>query len=261
MQEYTAMKQMQADKAVQTVQPLVDNERINNKAQIDQATAANDQAIYQAGIDNDVLAQQSNVAFQKLGLSLSSAAVNTSQQIWKQGALAIAKLKADGALNIAELRMKTGQIEVDHQLKVNSIIDNAQNDAFAFRETTKEKIAKVNADILLTDKQKADNIAKLKADYAQNKINLQSDIVNKIRSSNNEVEAKLVGVRNTLQAKQTDGQNKVNELVNAGQWDSLTPAMKQQYASDAGQSITQIEATRTSKVYSAVNAGLAAFMP
>lgn len=261
MQQYTAMKQLQADKATETIQPLVDNERINNKAQIDQATAANEQAIYQAQIDNDVLAQQSNVAFQKLGLSMSTAAVNTSQQIWKQGALAIAKLKADGAVNIAELRMKTGQIEVDHQLKVNAIIDNAQNDIFTFRANTEDAISKIKSDIILTDKQKVDSIAKLKAEYSQKKIDLQSDLVSKIRGSNSELESKLLGVRNTLQLKQTDGQNKVMELIKAGQWDSLTPAMKQQYASDAGQTISQIQATRTSTVYSAVNAGLAAYLP
>ncbi len=202
-----------------------------------------------------------NIAFAKLGLNMSPAAMNTTMQIAQSGMLKLAQLKGQFGLNKATLVNKMAQETVDNQLRINKIIDDNALDVFEFKTKTKDKIAAIQSDISLSRKEKADAISKIQTDYHNNMLNLSDKLVKDTRANNDYIDKQLTQVHDMLKQSQEEGKTKVNESILSGGWSNLSPQQKAELAKDAGLSLREVEGMKTNTTYTAVNAGLAAYIP
>lgn len=259
--KYNSEKQRQIDSMVNTVQPLKDAEVAANKAAIDKANADQDAALSQAKIDTEAAQIQANYTYGKLGLTMGSSAVNATQQIATSGILKIAQIKADGAYKLAWLAKEMNAIEVSHQLKINAAIDTANDEMLAHEEKSMDKINKIQTNILLTDKEKEEAITKIKKDYINTRSETALKVYDITRKANRDAETSLKTLQDTLAKTREDARAEVARVVTSGGWDKLSPAQKQDYATKSGLSMQEIEGQKTTAVYSAVSAGIAAMMP
>ena len=232
----TEFEQKQKEKLARyedTVRPQLIAEQEYNKANLAKAQVDQDAAIQQAKIDQEVARAQAAISLGKLGLTLSTSGITQVQQIFTQGATALAKVKVDGAVNLAWLKAKIVETEMNHALKINAAIDSANEAILSKKEQTIKDIFQIQNNIILTDKEKEQKINALTKDMLSHKQETAQKLYTIARESTAEVERLADKFKSDLTKKQTEKKTEVTAMMNTGFWHTLTPTQKAQYEKEA----------------------------
>lgn len=211
--EYEAEKNRQKDLTLSTVQPLLDKEKATNQALLEDTRAKQELAENKTVIDNEVAIAQQNMAFASMGMTFTPSAINATRRLTSEASLAIAKLKSGNAYEYANLAKDMSKVEIAHQLSVNKIIADSNESILAKREATRKGITDIQSNIILTEKEKVDKIAKLKMDYATFRANTEGQTLVQIRDSNKEVERRLNDITTKLDKDKADAKLELISLV------------------------------------------------
>lgn len=260
-EEYAAMKQKQADKAVETLQPLLDIQKAADKAAIDEAEARDKAAVMKMEREAEVAASRMRIKFSKVGGSFGGAAAAMFQTVYDEGAAKIVELKMKGVKEIADLKLEAWKTEYKYQKEINDIIDKTADETFKYKTETKDKILAVQSDVLLSNKEKDIAIAKALSDYKDKKLELQTNLFSNVDKLNQNIDRDLKNIQSQLTVRQTAWKNEVSSKIASGAWDKMTPEEKQRLANDSGMSIKEIETLKASTTYKMVDAAVAALMP
>jgi hypothetical protein len=258
--EYEAEQNRQKDVTLSTVQPLLDKEKSANAALLSEAKVKADNAESQAGIDVETARINASMVFAKLGMSFSGSAVLATQKIATEGSMKIAELKSGNAYKYADLAREMSKVEIAHQLSVNKIISDANEKILNKRETTRKALTDVQSNILLTEKEKIERIAKLKNDYAKFRADTESSTLKATRDSNKDIESRLNDIIIKLDKDKLDAKQELTSLIKNGQWDNLSDVNKNKLAKRSGLTLGEIEGEKTSAIYASVNASLQAIL-
>jgi hypothetical protein len=172
----------------------------------------------------------------------------------------IAKLKSGNAYEYANLSKEMSKIEIAHQLSVNKIISDANEKILNKRETTRKALTDVQSNILLTEKEKIERIAKLKNDYAKFRADTESSTLKATRDSNKDIESRLNDIIIKLDKDKLDAKQELTSLIKNGQWDNLSDINKNKLAKRSGLTLGEIEGEKTSAIYASVNTSLQAIL-
>jgi len=128
-------------------------------------------SIKKAERDIEVAQQKANWAFNKLWLTFSSTAIGQTQQIATQGANKLAELKIQASFNqakisveIAKLNEEINKTQLGYTTEINKTIDKFQDISLELQSKAAERIKEVSSNLLLTNKEKNDAIAKITSD-------------------------------------------------------------------------------------------------
>ena len=257
----TAEQSRQEQQAVNVMQPILDKEVTAQQATLAALQAKQTEAEKQAAIDADAANQWAAMSLNKLWLVMSTAGINLVQQTAVQGSLAIATLKANNAKAYADIDKDTMAIQIAHQTAVNKIINDSHDAILKTKETASKDIYSIQNNIILTQKEKNDQISKITADYINNKQSIQDKLIGSIRTSNDRIQKDLESVKQTLKDKQDVANKKINDAILSWVWDKLTPTQKQDYANASGKTIAEIEGNKLNAIYSVINASITKFAP
>lgn len=199
--------------------------------ELNAATAAEmklkaDNAEREATIANDVASQSSAIAFAKLGLSFSWAAINTSQSIYAQWARNIAELKSTNAKNYADLQVKISRVEFDHQMSINSIISDANEKQFSSKERLREFIGNAQNNILLSKKESQAQIQDAITTYKSEAQTREDKLYTDMQSANATVLASTKEIQTQVTLQETNARSQIDLLIKNGQWGGLSNEKK-----------------------------------
>lgn len=161
-----------------------------------------DNAERDAVIANDVSQQTSAIAFAKLGLSFSWAAINTSQQIYAQGARGIAELRSSNAKNYADLKVKIDSVAFDHQATINKVVADAHEKEFASKERLREFIGNAQNNILTSRKEAQTAIQDAITTYKTERQAREDKLYSDIGAANKDLLIATQTIQTTVNAKQ-----------------------------------------------------------
>lgn len=171
-----------------------------------------------ATIANDVASQSSAIAFAKLGLSFSGAAINTSQQIYAQWARNIAELKSTNAKNYADLQVKISRVQFDHQTTINQIITDANEKAFSSKERLREFIGNAQTNILTSKKESQAQIQAAITTYKTEAQQREDKLYTDMQSANSTVLASTKEIQSQVTLQETNARSQVDMLIKNWQW-------------------------------------------
>lgn len=221
--EYQKQVQADTDANVAALKVQQDSENNANSAAAAEMKAKNDANEWEMQTQNELQQQQSNIAFAKLGLSFSWAAINTAQNIFMQWTYNLAKLKTGNAKNYADLQVKINKVQFDHTMSVNKLISDAHDKEFSSKERLRDFIGKAQTNILNSkeDSQKAiqSSISTYKTERQTREDKLYSDM----NAANARVQTATKDIQAQVQVWETNNKKKIDMLVTNGQWNSLSP--------------------------------------
>lgn len=227
--EYQKKLQVETEANVAAAKMQQEAENALNAATAAEMKIKQENAEKDAEIANDVAKQSSAIAFAKLGLSFSGAAINTSQQIYAQWARNIAELRSSNAKNYADLRVKIDRVAFDHQVVINSIISDTNEKQFSSKERLRDFIGNAQNNILTSKKeaQKAiqDAITTYKTEAQGREDKMYSDMTNansKLLTATKEIQA-------SVSATQEASKTKIDLLTKNWQWAWLSEVQKAEY--------------------------------
>jgi hypothetical protein len=91
-------------------------------------------------IQNEIWLQRSSIAFAKLWLAFSGAAINTATQIFDTWVYNLAKLRTWNAKDYADLQVKVNATAFTHKQAINKIIADNSEAVFKSKERLREFI-------------------------------------------------------------------------------------------------------------------------
>jgi hypothetical protein len=193
-------------------------------------------------------------------MTFTPSAINATRRLSTEASMNIAKLKSGNAYEYANLSKEMSKIEIAHQLSVNKIISDANEKILNKRETTRKALTDVQSNILLTEKEKIERIAKLKNDYAKFRADTESSTLKATRDSNKDIESRLNDIIIKLDKDKLDAKQELTSLIKNGQWDNLSDINKNKLAKRSGLTLGEIEGEKTSAIYASVNTSLQAIL-
>lgn len=220
--EYQKQIQQDADNNVAALKVAQDSENTANAAAAAEMKAKNDAAEWETKASNEVALQQSNIAFAKLGLSFSGAAINTAQNIYTSGVYNLAKLKTSNAKNYADLQVKISSVQFDHTMAVNKIITDAHEKEFSSKERLRDFIGKAQTNILNSKEDSQKKIQDAIDVYKKEKQWREDKLFSDMQRANDDVISATKDIQKTVSTEETNAKTKIDMLINNGQWGSLS---------------------------------------
>lgn len=231
-EEDRIQKQKAADDA-NNLMALQEKERARNEASIAMAEAKSDAAERELAIANDVELQKSNVAFAKLGLTLSTAAATSAQQIYTTWVYNLSKLKSENAYANANLRVEVAKVEFDHTTAVNKIINDSSTKSYTIRKTLNADIHKINNSIIDNRLSRVEKLNAVMDNYQKATEENEENTLKLIKLSATSLDDIVKSMYDTLKTKESYGQDKINTVATNGKWFTMTPAEKIKYEQTA----------------------------
>ena len=216
------------------LQVLQQKEREANEAAVAAAKAKADAQEREMQIANDIELQKSNVAFAKLWLNLSTAAVTQAQQIYTTWIYNLAKLKTENAFKLADLQVSVAKVEFDHTAKINDIINKSAEDSYNIRKKLSDEIHTIKNSITMNRLERQQMIDKAVDDYQEAIYNNQDKVMSSISKANDTLSDQIKSYYETLSVKEKYNSEKIDTLITSGKWYAMTPYAQTQYEKGAG---------------------------
>lgn len=216
--EEDRIQQKRAADEKANLEAMQQKEREKAEAAVAQADATARQSERDLEIANDVALQKSNVQFQKLGLTLSTAATTQAQQIYTTWVYNLSKLKSDNAYKKAWLEVDVARMEFDHTAVVNKIINDSAEKSYTIKKALNESTHQIQMSIIDNrfERQKKIDAA---VDAYQNALKENElEMLSKMGKANEVLSKSVENYYSTLKVKEEYGQTKINSLVSSGKW-------------------------------------------
>ena len=231
--EYQAQQQEDTNNELAATRLLQQSENEKNAALAAEMKVKQDNAEKELQIQNDVSAQTSAIAFAKLGLSFSWAAINTSQQIFVQGVRGLSELKSSNAKNYADTMHKINSTAFDHQMAINKIISTSHDNEFKSKERLREFIGATQNNILVSKKEAQANIQKAIDDYKIQRQTREDKLYADMNNANARLLTATKEIQTQVQSQEKVAKEKIDMLVKNWQWATLSPEQKVDYEQKA----------------------------
>lgn len=231
--EYQAEIRKNTDEEVAALKVQQESENTFNAAAAAELKAKNDAAEYELQTQNEIANQQSNIAFAKLWLSFSWAAINTAQSIYTQWVYNLAKLKTTNSKNYADLQVKINSTQFDHIKQVNSIIQEATQKEFDSKERLRDFIWKAQNNILTSKKESQEAIQKAIDDYKTEKQTREDKLYSDMNSANAKLRESTEQIQKTISTNEDNAKKKIDLLISNWQWGSLSKVQQVELESRA----------------------------
>lgn len=222
-QEDSNQKAVAAQEAA-NMSALQNKERAANEASVAAAQAKADAAERELQIANDIELQKSNVAFAKMGLTLSTAAVTSAQQIYTTWIYNLSKLKSENAFQLADLQVAVAKVEFDHTKVINDIINKSSEKSYKIRKDLNDDIHTIKNSIIDNRFERQKNIDKAIDTYQEAISNNEDEVLNKMDKANAVLQWNVDAFYSSLKVSEWFNQNKIDKYVESWMWGKLTPA-------------------------------------
>lgn len=231
--EEDRIQKQKAQEDANNLMALQAKEREQNSAAVAALQAKNDAAERELAIANDVELQKSNVAFAKLGLTLSTAAASSAQQIYTTWLYNLAKLKTEDAYNMSKLQVEVAKVEFDHTTAVNKIINDSSTKSYTIRKTLNDDIHKINNSIIDNRLSRVEKLNAVMDNYQKAIEANEENTLKLIKWSATALDDIVKSMYDTLKTKESYGQDKINTVATNGKWFTMTPSQKIEYEKTA----------------------------
>lgn len=258
--EYQKQLQDENSAEIANLKMIQASENALNAATAAEMKLKADNAERDAEIANDVAQQTSAIAFAKLGLSFSWAAINTSQQIYAQGARGIAELRSSNAKNYADLKVKIDSVAFDHQATINKVVADAHEKEFASKERLREFIGNAQNNILTSRKEAQTAIQDAISTYKTERQAREDKLYSDIGAANKDLLIATQTIQTTVNAKQEVVKKEIDSLIANGQWSSLSIAQQTEKELAAWLPVNSVNRTTKTNVTAWINARLTALV-
>lgn len=254
--EYQKQLQDENSAEIANLKMIQASENALNAATAAEMKLKADNAERDAEIANDVAQQTSAIAFAKLWLSFSWAAINTSQQIYAQGARGIAELRSSNAKNYADLRVKIDSVAFNHQATINKVVADAHEKEFSSKERLREFIGNAQNNILSSKKEAQSAIQDAISTYKTERQAREDKLYSDIGAANKDLLTVTQTIQATVLAKQEVVKKEIDSLIANGQWSSLSTAQQTEKELAAGLPVNSVNRTTTTNITAWINARL-----
>lgn len=249
-----ANQKLAAAQEAANMKALQEKERAANEASVAAARAKADAAERELQIANDIELQKSNVAFAKMGLTLSTAAVTSAQQIYTTWIYNLSKLKSENAFQLADLQVAVAKVEFDHTKVINDIINKSSDKSYEIRKKLNDDIHTIKNSIIDNRFERQKNIDKAIDTYQEAIKANEDEVLDKMNKANDVLTKNVDSFYANLKKKEEYNTSKISTLVSSGKWYAMTPLARTSYEKGAGLPTgtvaRQIQATIGTKIYS-----------
>lgn len=207
---------IQKEKAAQdtaNLAALQEKERAANAASLVAAQAKSDAAERELQIANDIELQKSNVAFAKMGLTMSTAAVTSAQQIYTTGIYNLSKLKSDNAYKMADLQVAVARVEFDHTKAINDIINTSVEKSYSIRKTLNDDIHTIKNSIIDNRMERQNKIDAAIDTYQKALSDNEEDVLDKMNKANDVMEKNTKSFYDTIKIKEDYANSKIDSVI------------------------------------------------
>jgi hypothetical protein len=208
---------------------LQEKERAANEASLAAAAATAAAAERELQIANDVELQKSNVAFAKLWLTLSTAAVTSAQQIYTTWVYNLSKLKSDNAYKQAKLEVDVAKVEFDHTTAINKIINDSSEKSYTIRKKLNEDISAIKNSIITNKYERQTKIDEAIDEYQKSISENENSVLEKMNKANEVLSKNTTLLYDALSKKEQYWKDKISAVISNGKWFAMTPAQRVQY--------------------------------
>lgn len=213
---------------------LQEKERYANEASVAAAQAKADAAERELQIANDIELQKSNVAFAKMGLTMSTAAVTSAQQIYTTWVYNLSKLKSENAFKMANLQVDVAKVEFDHTKVINDIINKSSDKSYEIRKKLNDDIHTIKNSIIDNRFERQKNIDKAIDTYQEAISKNEDEVLDKMNKANKTLQDNVDTFYGNLKKKEEYNTSKISTLVSSGKWYAMSPIARSQYEKGAG---------------------------
>lgn len=200
-----------------------EKEDVSNTASRALLESKNASAEREMEIANDIELQKSTIAFAKLGLSFSGAAINTAQQIYTTWVYKLAELKTKNAYNIADFDRKVADTQFSHTQAIQKIIHSASDEEFKSKERLREFIWNAQSNLLMSRKDSQKAIQSAIDTYKKERQEREDKLYSDMKKANDEVSTSIKEMQKTIQNDEETTRKRIDLLQSNGQWNSLSP--------------------------------------
>lgn len=198
-------------------------EEVKKKEQIALLEAANElqrteniEALRQAKIDTEVSRQQSNWAYNKLGLWFSSWIINQSQQIATDWAVKLATLKVQANFQEAKIQAKIATIEYNYSSLINGVIDKYSDKNDELRKSIKDRVNEVNKNLLKSNFEKNKEISTIEKEARSTIRDYERQHIEDIQKIQDRWIELMKGVQESIEQYQNRELTKLDWMVQNG---------------------------------------------
>lgn len=223
------IEQLSQDRAVRDAEALTnvkDAELEKAALIVEEQRLKNEIAEKEAEQKIEVAKQQATWAFNKLGLWFSSWIILEVQRIATKGATELALVKVTGAKLLADTKIEVAKLEQGYATEINRTIDKYTDLSINNKQSSIQRIADVQNNLLLNSQQKQAQIDKITAEHKTSTRKIEDDM----RSEQERMADKLIQQTFTLEGQVTAQQNQektaINNQFNSGSWFTLTERQK-----------------------------------
>ena len=252
LEEDRIQKQKAAQEAA-NMQALQEKERAANEASVAAAQAKADAAERELQIANDIELQKSNVAFAKMWLTLSTAAVTSAQQIYTTWIYNLSKLKSENAFKMADLKVAVAKVEFDHTKVINDIINNSSEKSYEIRKKLNDDIHTIKNSIIDNRFERQKNIDKAIDTYQEAIKANEDEVLDKMNKANDVLNKNVQWYYDRLKSQESYAKDKIDTFVTSGKWYAMSPIARSSYEKQAGLPTgtvaRQIQAAIWTKIY------------
>jgi len=222
--EYQNQLAQRAQQQTDTIKPLLDSEASADKAAAVEMKLKQDNAEKQAQISMDVEKQRAALNINRMGLAFSTSGINTILSIHDQWTTKLAELSSTNATSQANLAVAIEKNKVDHANTMNKIINDSVDGILASKKKVSELITTTNNNILLTEKQKNDNIDKAVSDYRKEKQAQEDSMYQKVQEASNATITRANAIATTVQKQQDNSRNDLSVMLQTWVLSKMSPA-------------------------------------
>lgn len=236
------------------------SENVANQAAAAEMRAKQDAAERELSIQNDISLQRSSIAFAKLWLSFSWAAINQAQQIFTTWMYNLSSLKSSNAKNYADLQVKINTVQFDHIQEIGKLVQSTAEKEFASKERLRDFIGATQNNILKNKDEAQNDIMNAIDTYKRERQAREDKLYSDMNNANANIQKATKDIQSTLSAAETAAKSKIDMLITNGQWNSLSIAQKNQMELSAGVPVGTTAQTIVAKATTAINDRLKAIV-
>lgn len=213
-------KEAKDEQAMLTAQKAIDDER--NKASLVELEQKNKEEVANLEIQTTLNNTLSQVAFERLWMTFSWAAITWVQAVANQWLIQIATLKTKNANAYTDLSMKASEISLKYVDAINKSINEASKDVYNSKINLEDKVSSLRDNILLSKEDKAKAISKAVDDYIKGKNDSQDKMMKFISDKNKELKQSHDELLTTITKAQDSHKKTLEILISNWQINSRT---------------------------------------
>ena len=238
--ETQALIDQRLQRDVEDMKALKEAERNKLDAAWDLQRFNDEQALREARQGVLVSQMQANVAMNKLGLAFSTWAINMTQSIATNWFTAIAGLKVQANFNQANFQRDASQLEFDYSTEINRTIDKYTDQQIKLKEQTASRIFDTQNNLLLTEREKIDNINRLKEDYLNSKQATEEQIFRETQAARERAEARAQNIQAEMLDEESRQRTEVARKIQNWSFHLLSASQKKQLADQSNMSVEEL---------------------